>query len=110
MKHLLAVALLMSTMTVQAESKTFVALHTGGYLLGLADSSATARWDAEELNPLAPQNTALRTLEVTGSWAAMTWFDHHLRAHGHKWWWVAPVLGIAGHGYGISTGLRHDLQ
>lgn len=93
-----------------AEAKTFIALHAGGYLLGMADTTATARtqsqFGASEGNPLAPQNPSLRAAEVTASWAALTWFDRRLEKRGNRYWWVGPAVAIAGHSWGLYTGVR----
>lgn len=90
--------------------KAFVILHISGYLLGMADTSATAHLQSccngYERNPLAPQNPTLRALEVTSVWGSITTFDYFLRKNNHSGWWILPSLGIAAHSYGLYTGIH----
>ena len=88
-----------------------MALQSGYLAAGLVDSELTQlcihNGTCVEGNPWMPKSQWGQIGVTIGMSAAATGLSYYLRKNHSRWWWVPTTMGIAAHGYGISTGVRY---
>ena len=84
------------------------AAHAGAAILDIESTQhCLAARTCAEGNPWMPKSQ-LGQLGVTlGMSAASVGVSYYLRKNHSRWWWLPTTMGIAAHGYGISTGAKY---
>ena len=114
MNKLLTLALLFLAIPAMGQrviDKKFIAVN-GGYLVaGLLDTEMTQdcirAGTCVEGNPLAPKSQMGQIGLVLGLTTLNTSLSYYLKAHGSRWWWVLPTVGIGVHAQGVYSGARY---
>ncbi|MFZ1087208.1 MAG: hypothetical protein WAN35_19770, partial [Terracidiphilus sp.] len=91
--------------------RKFVALSGTYFAAGMLDSELTQLCirggTCVEGNGWMPKSQVGQIGVTVGMGAGNALLAYELRKHHSRLWWVPTTVGIAAHGYGISTGVKY---